>query len=335
MGSAAKLPRDTTNPLFYAPIALVATGIVAFVFVSGFGTAQFDARVADKYVPPAKEGAKKAVNVQSLAVATAEQVALGKTLYEVNCSSCHGKTGYGDGEKGANLNPPPRNFHQSGGWKNGYSVPGMWKTLENGIPGGSMAAYRLLPAEERMAMIHYIRASFLKDISVPPPTSEEIAQLPGGGAGAAATAEVPEAPKPKIAVRDAIAQLAAVDTSKVDVHATLPEALASLPGAALYSANCASCHGSAGQGVAGGRTLGTYPIVRVTTGSLVGAEGAWVDDQKAFRELLVEPMPGFNSHDFATLSGSDIKALHEFLTRLSATAHHASAGAGAGSAHEH
>lgn len=335
MGSAGKLPRDTTNPLFYAPIALVATGLVAFVFVSGFGTAQFDARVSDKYVPEVKEGAKKAVNVQALAAATPEQVALGKTLYEVNCASCHGAGGYGDGDKGANLNPPPRNFHVSGGWKNGYSVPGMWKTLENGIAGGSMAAYRLLPAEERMAMIHYIRASFLKDINVEPPTAEEIAQLPGGGASAAAAADIPEAPKPKIAVREAIAQVAMADTATVDAHATLPEALAQLPGAALYAANCASCHGSAGQGVAAGRTLGTYPIVRVATGALVGAEGEWVADKGAFRALLVEPMPGFNSHDFATLSGADVNALHEFLTRLSASNHHASAGAGPASAHDH
>lgn len=333
MGSAGKATRDTTNPLFYAPIALLAVGIVSVVFVSGFGSGQFEAKISDKYVKPAGES-KKVVNVQALAIATPEQIAAGKQLFEVNCSSCHGKNGYGDGEKGANLNPPPRNFHAEAAWKNGHTVPGMWKTLENGIAGGSMAAYRLLPPEDRMAMIHYIRATFVKDISVQaPPTPEEIAQLPGGGASAAA-ADIPEAPKPKIAVREAIAELAQADTAAV-VHTALPESLAHLPGAALYSANCASCHGAAGEGKEAGRTLGTYPIVRVTTGALAGADGAWVTDEAALRHLLVSPRPGFNSHDFATLSASDFTSLHEFLTRLASTNQHASVSPDAASTGHH
>ena len=34
----------------------------------------------------------------------------GKATYEVNCSSCHGMTGQGDGPISAALNPRPRDF---------------------------------------------------------------------------------------------------------------------------------------------------------------------------------------------------------------------------------
>lgn len=42
--------------------------------------------------------------------AAAGDVAAGKAVYDVNCSSCHGPTGKGDGPVGAVLNPKPRDF---------------------------------------------------------------------------------------------------------------------------------------------------------------------------------------------------------------------------------
>lgn len=42
--------------------------------------------------------------------ATAGDAAAGKSVYDVNCMSCHGPTGKGDGPVGAVLNPPPRDF---------------------------------------------------------------------------------------------------------------------------------------------------------------------------------------------------------------------------------
>lgn len=85
----------------------------------------------------------------------------GKPLFAQQCATCHGASGLGDGPAAASLNPKPRNFADEAGWKNGRRVSEIFKTLTEGL--GSMPKFETLPVEERFALIHYIRQTFMKE----------------------------------------------------------------------------------------------------------------------------------------------------------------------------
>ncbi|NJM09590.1 MAG: cytochrome c [Bdellovibrionaceae bacterium] len=81
----------------------------------------------------------------------------GAKVYANNCAVCHGATGAGDGAAGAALNPKPRNLIE-GKWKVGGDSISLFKVLQNGIPGGSMASFAHVPAADRWALVQYIRS---------------------------------------------------------------------------------------------------------------------------------------------------------------------------------
>lgn len=102
------------------------------------------------------------VDLIKVGMPSQESVEKGKTLYETNCSSCHGSNGMGDGPAGKTLIPPPRNFTYMKGWTNGTGIFDMYKTLQEGIASRGMAQYNNIPPEDRFSIIHYIR-TFSKD----------------------------------------------------------------------------------------------------------------------------------------------------------------------------
>jgi mono/diheme cytochrome c family protein len=97
------------------------------------------------------------VDIMKAGTSSLEMINKGRELFKANCSACHGDNGQGNGPSASMLNPKPRNFHSLEGWKNGSKVTQMYKTLEEGIPGGGMASYNYLPPEDRFALIHFIR----------------------------------------------------------------------------------------------------------------------------------------------------------------------------------
>lgn len=112
----------------------------------------------------AGEAVKKAIDVSSVEnpwVESEELIAHGGTIYQTNCAICHGAKGLGDGAAGKALNPPPRNLVE-GGWKVGGDRIALFKTLQVGIEGTSMAAFAHVPKNDRWAMVHFIR-SITKD----------------------------------------------------------------------------------------------------------------------------------------------------------------------------
>ncbi len=73
--------------------------------------------------------------------APAADAAAGKATFELNCVSCHGVSGKGDGPVGAVLQPPPRDFSQ-GDFKfdtDGDGKPGTDADLKAVIAQGAAA----------------------------------------------------------------------------------------------------------------------------------------------------------------------------------------------------
>lgn len=87
-------------------------------------------------------------------VSNPQLVGQGKTLFLAQCVACHGAEGRGDGPAAAGLNPKPRNFTQSAGWKNSRKVSGVFKTLKEGV--GGMPAFGSLPVDDRWALTHFV-----------------------------------------------------------------------------------------------------------------------------------------------------------------------------------
>ncbi len=97
------------------------------------------------------------VEIKKVSAPNVEMIKSGKNLYSTNCASCHGESGLGDGPSGLVMNPKPRNLTDSSGWINGRKISEMYKTLEEGMLKSGMLSFNHLPAEDRFAMIHYIR----------------------------------------------------------------------------------------------------------------------------------------------------------------------------------
>jgi len=83
-------------------------------------------------------------------------------LYRRHCAHCHGITGDGKGPTAAFLNPYPRDF-RAGKFKfkstEGNAKPtraDLHRILHRGIPGTAMPSFRLLPEDEREALVEYV-----------------------------------------------------------------------------------------------------------------------------------------------------------------------------------
>jgi len=85
-------------------------------------------------------------------------MARGKAVYAQTCATCHGAEGKGDGPGGTGLTPKPRNFTQQAAWKNSTRLEDIYKTLDQGIKGSSMASYNYLSKKDRMALAHVVQS---------------------------------------------------------------------------------------------------------------------------------------------------------------------------------
>lgn len=148
----------------YFLTVLIAIGLVYVFNLTSIGMNAVPARVlADSAafvqdIPFQSAAVIPPVDVKVVGRPTDSLIALGRTVFQANCASCHGDNGRGDGAGGAALNPKPRNFHAVDGWTNGGKVSQIYRTLEEGIVKNGMASYNYLPAKDRFALAHLIRS---------------------------------------------------------------------------------------------------------------------------------------------------------------------------------
>lgn len=96
-------------------------------------------------------------------------IAAGNEAYQMNCATCHGKTGEADGLAAT---PETRNL-VTGNWKAGGTSIALYKTLQNGLPGTGMVSFKasISPAK-RWAIVHWIRS--ITNNKVEDPSVEKI-----------------------------------------------------------------------------------------------------------------------------------------------------------------
>lgn len=262
-------------------------------------------------------------NVAILLKPTPELIAEGKTLFAVNCASCHGAAGQGNGPAAMALNPKPRNFHE-GYWKYGGGVARIVQTISTGSPGTAMAAFTNIPLEDRFAIAHFVRSFSSKPEEDKPADLAWLGPIgtPAGGdttGGTVAGVAPGGPPKPAltIPIELALMLLAEPNAPTVPAGANAP-APAEGRGSALYAERCASCHGGSGEGGIRVRMLGSAPYAYVATRPLSASRTPWAGDPARFEKLIVEGIPGYVMPGNGDLSREDIRALYESTAGLRA-----------------
>lgn len=230
-----------------------------------------------------------AVDIATISNPTPAMLEKGKQSFVTICSSCHGTEGKGDGPAGVALNPKPRNFHVAEGWKNGRKVAEMYKTLQAGL-GGVMPAYDYLPADERIAIISYVR-TFMTDAPMDSP--QEIATLD-------ATYKLSEGTKQPGTIPLSGAKNLLLK-SKVDKTTILEKAVAEIevrknqPGYEQFLMTTSDC--------------------RKALGTVLNADAS--NDVNKFRSVVLSGLSrnGFNA-TFSTLDTEELNKLFEFIKGL-------------------
>jgi mono/diheme cytochrome c family protein len=86
----------------------------------------------------------------------------GAVLYAENCASCHGPQGFGDGEAGRDLTPPPANLAHMTGMPMFSDDYLLWTLSEGGEPFGTgMPPFEgVLSRKEIWKVVAFMRAGF-------------------------------------------------------------------------------------------------------------------------------------------------------------------------------
>ena len=198
-------------------------------------------------------------------------------LYHNRCSVCHGDRGDGNSRAIKSLNPPPRDLTKITTLPRDYLID----VIANGKPNTAMVGFKTrLSAEQIAGLADYIQKEILNRAAVIsrgeisgisgtsaygtlPPKTPAAATAPANGAaaqpapGAANSAPVPPIAAPLPERKPVTA------AEKADMSLGFPSGLKgdAAQGKDFYLANCAECHGKAGDGQ-GPRAYFIRPVPR-------------------------------------------------------------------------
>src|SRR5688572_1661884 len=296
---------------------IVIAGVAGLMYMAGLRSGQGHGGGGGG-APPGSHVA--AVDVHALMSSTPEAVSSGKALFAINCASCHGTGGKGDGPAASALNPKPRDF-TAGYWRYGGGVARIVQTITTGSPGTAMAPFPGIPLQDRFALAHYIRSLDTAKQEADKP--EDLAWLdqfggakpPAPGEGGTGTVVAGGAPGDTIPIERAMALLAepAPAVTASAGGAAEPD---SSEGGLLYARRCASCHGMGGEGGVRTGMLGSAPYAYVTTRPL-GAGTSSASDAGSFERLVIRGIPGMMPGN-GDLTSEQIRALYAYTQSLRA-----------------
>lgn len=161
----------------------------------------------------------------------------GRIVYMKNCAVCHGDKGDGLSRAQASLIPPPRDL-TSPAAKAELTTQRMITSVTYGRPDTAMSGFKTqLSTSDISAVVDYIRAGIMASVDI-----EGISGIKNGR-----RAMSPEANKTQA---DSIAVTPASKPIAVNMSLAIPGALKgdAVKGGAFYMSNCATCHGTTGDG---------------------------------------------------------------------------------------
>lgn len=311
-----------TNPLIWLGVMALAAALVLLVFIALYKKGASVGELAPKIEKKVKaESAAAAVDLEKLKTFTPELVSKGAALFQINCASCHGPKGEGDGPRAAELNPRPRNFH-SETFRFGAFGSQIFNTVTNGSPGTSMPSFALLPPEDRWALVHFVRSQIPDAPEESPKQAETKTAQPKETETASQAQTAAELAKAELVQGPRIPILLAMQRMAEPTPPMQPLSVLSLEkeGAVLFSRYCMPCHGPAGESRQTVYLLRINPDRFVRSGNLQNPKAAWVEDENRFQEIVTRGFPGHLMPGLKTLKESELDALYSHVLKLATTA---------------
>lgn len=227
---------------------------------------------------------------------TPELLALGKVVYDKECTACHGAAGDGEGDAAYLLYPRPRDFTSGqfrivSTWDGVPTDTDLFQTISRGMPGSAMPSWAHLTEETRWGLVHYVKAFSKRPVVVKAARAPD--QYGSGGAG---VISVPAEPPYDDAARARASE--------------------------LFAKGCAACHGATARGDGAQKQTDSkgYPT-RPRDLTLGVFKGSPEPDQ-VYRRIAAG-LPGSPMPQSGYLQGADAWHLTHFVRSLSSDAQRA------------